>query len=60
MLRRLLNCLHAAWLRWSIDSTEQYMLACARDGIMDSDTLRHWRAQLAADRVRLALLEGGR
>jgi hypothetical protein len=46
----------AAHLRWNIDSAEAYMLACERDGIMDSVTLRYWRDHLAAERVELATL----
>lgn len=60
MTRRLARWLHAAWLRWHITSTEQYIAACKRDGIFGTDTLRHWQAQLDAYRVRLALVEGAR
>jgi hypothetical protein len=55
--RALLRHAQAAMLRWSISSTEQYMAAATRDGILDSHTLRHWRLQMQADRVRLARLE---
>lgn len=55
--------MRAAWLHlqravlmWNIDSTEQYMLACERDGIMDTATLRHWRTHLQHERAELAVL----
>lgn len=54
---RLWLHLQAGLLRWNISSTEQYMLACERDGILASDTLRYWHRLLQEDRVRLALLE---
>lgn len=57
MIRALVLRLRRVSLRWSITSTEQYMAAAARDGILDSHTLRAWRDHLAADRVRLALIE---
>lgn len=56
-LARLWLHLKAANLRWSIDSTEQYMAACQRDGILEGETLRSWRLQMQADRVELSLIE---
>jgi hypothetical protein len=43
-------------LRWNIESAEVYMAECERDGIMDSQTLRHWRDCMAAERCELATL----
>ena len=55
----LLPWLHArcAWLRWTIWETEGYLAACARDGLVDSLSLREFRGQLCAMRVQLAVLE---
>lgn len=55
--RRLWLHLQRAVLLWNTNSTEQYMAACERDGIMDGETIRAWRAHLCAERVRLAVLE---
>lgn len=44
-------------LLWSISSTEAYMLAAERDGILEGRTLRAWRDRMAADRVEVALIE---
>ena len=49
--------LRAAVLAWNVDSTEQYMAACERDGILEGETLAAWRRQLGADRVALAVIE---
>lgn len=46
--------LTAMFLRWTIYEAETYLLACARDGLTDSLSLREFRAQIDADRVRLA------
>lgn len=56
-MKRIITFIRCAILRWNISSTERYMAACERDGIMDTQTLRIWRRQMAADRVRLAMLE---
>lgn len=44
-------------LRYVIWETERYLADCTRTGIFDSHSLREVRAQLAQDRVDLALLE---
>jgi hypothetical protein len=57
LLARLwLHC-RALNLRWSISSTEQYMVECERDGILAGGTLQAWHHQMQADRVELALIE---
>ena len=55
--RRVQLHLKRAMLLWNIDSTEQYMHACERDGIMDTATLRYWREHLQVERTRLAVVE---
>ena len=45
---------YALFLRWTIYEAEAYLLACARDGLHDSLSLREYRNQIAADRCRLA------
>ena len=57
MLTRLYLHARRLWLLWCIDSTEAYMAACERDGILEGATLRHWRDCMAADRVQVALIE---
>jgi hypothetical protein len=44
-------------LRFDIDSAEQWIAACERDGITSTDTMRYQRRVVQALRVRLALLE---
>ncbi len=52
-----LRWLQALFLRYVIWETECWLRACARDGLQDGTNLRAVRAQLAHDRVRLALLQ---
>ena len=56
-LRTTWRAIRIAALKWNIAATEDYVAACAVDGILDSDTLRQWRLYIASDRVALALLE---
>lgn len=58
------NVLAQAWLHlqramllWDISSTQQYLMAAERDGIMDTQTVRHWRAYLQDRQTRLMVLE---
>lgn len=45
------------WLRYTIWETECYLRACDADGLVDSLSLRDFRAQLEAMRVQLADLQ---
>ena len=45
---------YALFLRWTIWEAESHIAACAADGLTDSMNLREFRAQIDADRVRLA------
>lgn len=56
-LARLKRAAQRAALRYVTESNGRYIEQCAADGIMDSASLRESRKQLAADHVRLALLE---
>lgn len=65
MIRRLFPwtwalwcCLYSAFLRWTIWEAEHHLRECAADGLIDSLSLREFRGQIAAARVRLALLQG--
>lgn len=44
-------------LRWNIDSAERYLRICEAEGIFDTQTLRHWRDYMAAERCELAALQ---
>ena len=54
---RAWRLLCALVLRYQIHETECYLRACERDGLTDSLSLRDFRNQLAAMRVRLIDLE---
>lgn len=54
---RLYRLLAALILRWQIWETEHYLRDCEREGLTDSLSLRDFRNQLAAMRVRLIDLE---
>ena len=54
---KLINWLHSLWLRWCIWETENYMFACAEDGLSDSLSLRAFRGQIDDMRVRLYTLQ---
>jgi hypothetical protein len=54
---RSIRWVRCAWLRWQIRSTERYIAACVADGILDGLSMREFRRQLDAMRVRLAMLE---
>lgn len=56
-LARLKRAAQRAALRYVIESNGRYIERCAAEGLMDSASLREARRQLAADHVRLALLE---
>jgi hypothetical protein len=57
VIRRAINRLHAAWLRWVLASNEQWMRACQRDGIANTYSMTEWRKQADATRVQIAILE---
>lgn len=57
MIRRAINHIRAAWLRWVLASNEAWMRACQRDGIADTYSMREWRRQADETRVQIALLE---
>lgn len=57
LLAQLWLHLQRAMALWDISSTEQYMLAAERDGIMDTNTVRYWRAYLQARRAHAMVLE---
>jgi hypothetical protein len=52
---RLTRAVRVAWLRWEINSTEQWMRYAERDGVLDSMSLRYMQRQLEVMRVRLAI-----
>ena len=54
---RAWRLLCALVLRWQIWETECYLRDCEREGLTDSLSLRDFRAQLCAMRVRLIDLE---
>lgn len=54
---RLWRLLLALIVRWQIWETEHYLRDCEREGLTDSLSLRDFRNQLAAMRVRLIDLE---
>lgn len=56
-MKRIARRLLALWVRYQIHETEQYLRACERDGLIDSLSLRDFRAQLSALRVRRITLE---
>ena len=56
-LARVVRAARRAGLRYVTESNGRYIERRAADGIMDSASLRESRKQLAADYVRLALLE---
>lgn len=45
------------FIRWRIASDEAYLAELAREGITVGANLEAWRDELAAQRVRLAILE---
>lgn len=45
---------YALFLRWCIWEAESHIRACTADGLTDSMSLREFRGQIDADRVRLA------
>lgn len=57
LLALLLMHLQRAMLLWDISSTEQYLQAAERDGIMDTQTVRLWRSYLQDRHTRLLVLE---
>ena len=56
-MRRLFLRLELLWVRWCLDSDEQWVRACEEDGILTSRSLRYIRAEAEAKRVRIATLE---
>ena len=57
MIRRAFDAVLTLWLRWCIWEAENYMHACAKDGLIDSLSLRAFRGQIADMRVRLYALQ---
>ena len=51
------RCLRAMFLRYLIWETEHWLRDCENEGLTDGLNLRLIRAELEADRVRLALLQ---
>jgi hypothetical protein len=54
---RAWNWMQRAWLQFCIDADEQYLRACADDGLLDSLSIRDFRRVIEARRVQLAILE---
>lgn len=48
------RAVQAGLVRWEIVETERYLRACERDGLVDSLSLRDFRGQLQALRIRLS------
>lgn len=57
LARRAWIALRIALLRWMLAADEAYIRECAEEGLLDSLSLRAWRDQTQATRVRIALLE---
>lgn len=49
--------LYCMFLRWCIWEAENHLFECAKDGLSDSLSMREFRGQISAMRVRLALLQ---
>lgn len=45
--------LQALFLRFCIHSTQQHLAECARDGLLSSYSLAHFRAEMARNRLQL-------
>jgi hypothetical protein len=60
LLRATWRLARRTWHRWCISSNEQWVRACAQDGILDSNSLRAVRDDSARHRVQLAILESER
>ena len=45
---------YALFLRWTIWEAETHLRECAKDGLIDSLSIRAFRGQIDQDRVRLA------
>ena len=56
LLRRAWRALRIALLTYQIRETECYLLACERDGLVNSLSLQQFRWDLSSMRCRLALL----
>jgi hypothetical protein len=60
MVRRVVNkaivCVRLAAIDYQISSTQQYLHECDRDGLIDSLSLRYFRADMDALIVRRAAL----
>lgn len=48
--------LYAQFIRWCIWEAESHIKDCAADGLSDSMSLREFRRQIEADRVRLDMV----
>lgn len=55
--RAVMRSLRIASLYYRVHETEQWLAACASDGILDGVCLRYIRADLEALRVQLCVLE---
>jgi hypothetical protein len=55
--RRVWIAVQIAFIRWRIASDEAYLAELAREGITAGANLQAWRDELAAQRVKLAVLE---
>ena len=54
---RIKRSVRIAFLRFEIDSAEQWLAECARDGIYDSQQIQHLNRHVQELRVQLAITE---
>jgi len=54
---RVKRAVRVAWLRFEIDSAEEWIKDCAADGIFNTEHLRRLDLHLQAMRVQLAIAE---
>jgi hypothetical protein len=59
VIRRAINRMHAAWLRWVLKCNDAWMQRCARQGITDTESMREWARQADATRSEIDRLEAG-
>ena len=56
LLRRAWRAVRIGFYAWTIFEHELYLMACARDGLINSLSLSHFRRDIEMRRVRLARL----
>lgn len=54
---RIVCRVRALYLRWCLDSNQQWIKAAHDDGIVDGESMREWRRQADAMRVQIEMLE---